>query len=189
MVATTTKDLDLTPFCGSGARYAIGNPFVIGRWKYASDATIVVRIPTDDPESEDLVGVPRNCDSFFVGIDGDGFAAMPEYKPITKDGPCIVCLRSGCLHSGCLHSGTIEPKVKCCECGHEHESQCWNCVGKGSGVLPHHQVICGLSISVKQLHRIGKLPGPVSCKASSAKGQLLLFRFSGGQGVVMEIWT
>jgi hypothetical protein len=193
--------IDLNKFCGEdNCRYSTGSPFVRGKWKYATDGRICIRVPTDEPETDVLN--TRDAASLFTA------RIFPEPWPpadyLQGEIPCADCVDGnmrcekcngdefGC--DECNYTGCAGPKRKC---DHSTICKCIECGGRGivlidcktcNGcglVIGDVGTMVGISfISAHYDRLIRELPNVRYSRASDYRS-MIYFSFDGGEGIVM----
>jgi len=121
-----STEIDLTQWCQDyeSSRFAMDKPCVRNGFKYATDSRAVIRVPTDEPDTD-------TGDKKFP----DAAAIYDKYESIVCDQiwpesfpDCPTCGQSGYeTHYECIvchGEGTQE-----CDLGHDHE--CEECDGEG----------------------------------------------------------
>jgi len=166
--------IDLQPFCepASSDRTAFKMPFSIGEFTYATNGKIIVRVPRRDdvPERDDA---PKNASKLFDENKCAGnFQPLPDFPKPTRE-TCLKCEGGG--------------RCRCDTCGDEHS--CGNCGGDGTVRGEIVKVKIGDQIvSNHWLALIAALPNPTIANALQ-KDHALTFRFDGGDGLLMPMWT
>lgn len=175
-------EIDLQVFClpeDDDTRYpAMQCPFVIGKWKYASDERIIVRVPTDEMETPALHEksgkrlFPKADELPWRHNEFTNWTPWPDVQLEIGTASCTTCNGCGGFDI-CPHCG--EAKRRCDDCG-----------GSGDEKRPCLQVIGAFCIDEVYDAKIRALPdvqfvltNPVAKKAH------VLFRFTGGEGIVM----
>lgn len=124
--------MDITKFCAEeDARYPISKPWVKDGWKYATDARIVVRVPTDEPDSKTQM---YQIVSLFAARPVAGKPATWAIIP-THDGSGVDWEEPACL-------GAAPPEKACkqwgkCGVTSEYDQTCTNTI-KGRAPGPMH---------------------------------------------------
>ena len=124
---TTETEIDLKPFCQTyeSSRFAMDKPFVKNGFKYATDARIIIRVPTDEPDTG--IGEKKFPDPNTVYGPRESIVCDQDWPDSFPD--CPTCgqlgyeIRFECPI--CDGSGYHE-----CDLGHDHE--CEECGGNGS---------------------------------------------------------
>lgn len=201
----TSVQVDLKPFCATySARYALTEPFCHGGFEYATDSAIMIRVPTDKPDSPTFSGDGKQfptAGNYWEMYKPNFKREFCDYFPVDyvdKLAPCLACEATGLAsHELCVKCEG-EGCTECFECGHESEcgecdgdgfvgsGECEVCHGKRELIQPVLQRIGSdkYSIAVKYDRPIRGLPGPVTCRYVASEG-CVPFRFNGGEGIVM----
>ena len=125
-----TNDV-LMQFCDHEAgRYSLQEPWVVGRWRYATDSRIAVRVPTRAHDTQDGKARPSIWELFPTRFPAcrlpwprhDGELAKPE---------CTTC------------KGTGTTTCRCAKCGMQHERPCPSCGGIKKPLEIAGRWICG----------------------------------------------
>lgn len=182
--------IDMEPFCDPDD-VRLRSPWNEGGFSYATDRAIIVRVPTNVPDSPPLDGLGRpnaHVNALFTSQwkDDSDFVPWPhEQCPM-----CETCSGSGFMHTTgtcgeCGGSGSVE--CQCCG----SDTTCEQC--EGDGIVENHPACACLDgftmelnesnhISAKYVRLISTLPG-VKYRNEDNK---ILFRFDGyGQGICM----
>ena len=210
--------IDLTPFCSSdhsvsqSNRYFLSIPWIKDGYQWASDGVIIVRVRTDQPDSELQPLFPENSFQVLKPYDKTLIENMKFELPVqivekvTKQ--CSQCKGLGEITeeecTNCHGSGECE----CGNCGWEHDcgycggtgretphpdevledgKMCSECNGDGSldnSVVEHH----GQFIAGKYYNMIKDLPDvllQVVPEEDILTSTPVYFSFEGGEGLVM----
>ena len=195
MSKLSTEPIDLQPFTGQDARHtSLAAPYILHGYRYATDGTIAVRVPCDEPDSE--VQYPN-----VEALKWEGCASaekpLPPMPPESEwaEGKCSACKGEG--RSACRECWG-EGSYMCPECGQSRE--CDVCYGDGhteedcevcggTGVVRQGPDLsienapdCGL-LHWKHWHKMSALPNVQIGEPTADR--LMAFRFDGGEGVVM----
>jgi hypothetical protein len=200
--------IDMKKFCAPGTggrRKCFFNPFVRGGWKYATDGKIIIRIKTDEPESETGIGITKASCEHVIGLvlECPTSAEMwPKSDGKTQSVKCEICKGYG--KSGVVECPECdgEGEVECYHCGHDME--CEKCFGEGNIVDKNSPVCvsCGgvgqIEIPADQMIKNNVwIGGEYFCKISELPNVRyvpaiepclpLRFFFDGGDGVIMPV--
>ena len=171
------------------SRYDLTKQCVRNGWRYATDARILCRIKTNEPDCEPVR--EDGSKSRFPDVAGvmkpheEAFGFPSEFSTLTRI-PCKVSNDTGLVTVSCDRcggSGICE-----CRCGDEHD--CGYCDGVG-----HDEENCeecwlviapGVRIAAKYEKKIADIPGAVIRHLINGRCSLFLFEFDGmaGQGLV-----
>lgn len=168
--------VDLQPFCGGGtARPYLNTPFSLGKFSYATNGHVLVRVPRRSEFSEFSADVPMNVEGVLKSVGEVKYevraVALPP-KPVIALVPCDECNGTGREHD-----------CRSCEC------DCEGCGGKGQ-VAPDPSVsttVCGLPVNLEYVRLILALPGIEWATSAVAKDRPIGFRFTGGVGCLMPM--
>jgi len=185
--------IDMDKFCGTASSfYLFDRPFVINGYKYATDGSIAIRVPTDEPDTK--------ADTPFPPVDNlpwpiqDGGDDWPDINRLPGSVTCEACDGEG-EHDVETCSFCEDGIVECSKCGAHSECEvccgcdvitepCTHCDdGKITG--PYRQDIYSNIIESKYDDLIRTLPNPKYFGISSPKGGMLKFTFDGGAGIVI----
>lgn len=165
---TTTQVALLASFLANEweIRDGLKLPFKIGRWVYATNGHVAVRVPADTmPEvPERNTTQPKNVadlfDKWHAGVEGE-FLLMPPLPPLVD---CPMCHGTGVVHE---------------EYGPE---QCNNCFGNGHDWTYH--AIGDAGFNLLYLHQLAALP-QARIRTNGMNAAAVLF--DGGQALVMPM--
>lgn len=197
-IACSMTDEEMLPFCDAeSTRYAIGAPFVLDGWKYATDTRVCIRVPCSEPNRQSGEGRFVPADKVFAGFPSGGFSPMGEVVDVKGN---VVCQR-------CAGEGRID-RARCRRCGGagyvycdhcDNENDCRECRGKGltigdlcpeclgKKVIPgiERVTVRGLQFRPLYVTRVLGLPDVVFQVDQQTR---LIFTFAGGgQGILMPI--
>jgi hypothetical protein len=150
----------------------INKPFTHGRFSYATDNKIIVRVPAlkevpyraDSPDARDVESI------FGARVVGGGITL----QPIPKKQPCHHCIGEGyCWCAECRKRNTLL-------------SECRFCWGGNGSVLFNRVVVGNATFSDNQLRRIECLPRLVIW-SNANRMRPALFTFTGGMGAIMPL--
>ena len=195
----TESEINLTPFLDK--EFFGGTPWNFKGFRYATDGRIAVRVPTDEPDSDDLSKQPANGDvtSAFPPI-GDLLGQWSDATPIMRECCCIECEGErevggdkcpGCDGDGEVRCPTCWRNHDCDECGGHgkiNRKRCPRCQGKMVGAFEQavaYRFQTGHAIAAKYYESIARLPNARYGK-KSLLDMPLRFTFDGGDGVVMR---
>jgi hypothetical protein len=172
------------------------HPFTRGKWTYATDGRIAVRVPA-------LEGIPQGevaVENVFTAITSQEFP-LPADIPEPAQEKCSACKGYGkiTICSECDGEGTKE----CDTCGHEEEckscngngtrptagpnaKECDNCDGIGHTIKYISIRLELQSFSDRYLRLIRALPG-IRLFQNVNPGDIATFSFDGGEGVLMPL--
>lgn len=171
MEATT---IDLSLFCDSEVmRYDLSKPFTIDGWRYATDAKICVRVPTDDPSDElkanDLHGRFPDCRTLpwpdAKTRDTLAWMPMPPVPPEAWE----VC--------PCCEGSKVDPDFK--------DEECDFCEGEGRFIKPQDITLSDgeTRIGDEPARKMERLPN----LRLAVIGKYLFFDFDGGEGLLATL--
>lgn len=181
----------LEAFCGEGnTRYAFTKPFVRGGWRSATNGRVLVRVPSNEPDTEG--NWPKTGELFLQKWRKINPVLL--MLPARGEEDCWDCYGTRTRHVECeLCKGNGNCS---CECGHKHK--CGVCAGRGSVKLDgvcfecqgtgkeYQDVKIGwLNCTGRHIARIAQnLPDPRAVAISSGA---VRFEFDGGEGLLMGI--
>jgi len=167
--------VELQKFCENATNCRIKRPFNKGPWTYATNGHIMIRVPLiagfrdDGPNAEKLYDDAMKADGECVAF------AIPALPPVTIDSEeCSKCNGSGSKHDcpGCT-----------CECE--------ECEGAGEVKTNSDKAISvqigKVPFACEYIRLLGELPG--LCLREPAEEKALLFKFDGGEGMLMPLRT
>ena len=169
-------NIDLTPFCRhypTAMWTDIDKPCHIGRWLYATDGHICVRVPAGKTGGTRPKGFPK-CEGLLWPKAADWKAMNPAPMGDTTERtgkmPCPACNGDGYKKNG---------------------HKCKTCKGNGriEGPYLRDLTVSGRTVTIQQkdAEAISKLPGLLL--ATTGRGEMIRFRFKGGQGLLMAVDT
>ncbi len=182
----------LEAFCGEGgSRHAFTKPFVRGGWRNATDGRILVRVPSNEPDTEGKW--PKMGELFLRKWNRINAVALVVPGRGTEE--CRDCYGTRFIHIECCDcegSGSCE----CNDCGDRHK--CAACRGRGvvrtgrdcrvcQGTGKEYQdvKIGWLNCTGRHIARIAQnLPNPRAVEISSGA---VRFEFDGGEGLLRGI--
>lgn len=205
--------IDLTPFCGKDGHYTPSTPWFESGHIYATDGHVCVRVPAEaglGNEAEDdkpkglILGWPTGDETWLP---------WPPVIPIPGEEECPMCGGKRFVHGDqlCRHCEG-GGWCSCRSCGDRHncwhcdgtgkaDTDCPTCRGRGKVETPYaYRQIGPVAIARKYDELIRALPNvqfvmPVSnepwvrTRVSESKvtysARAILFRFDGGEGLVM----
>jgi len=192
--------VDLSVFCGPhpGARYDTEEPFVVGVWRWATNGSIMVRVPAggaDPTRGRRLPDVAA-----FVRLWADSFRRVDKrraWPPFDKDGTEYLCRRcwghgkdiEECEACGGGGWAGINPCPVCRGDGTiaKDKTVCSHCCGAGRLRL---QTVGGATIDEHYWRLISRLPGVYWIETARKQGDPVLFGWTddgGGDGLVMPM--
>lgn len=196
---STTEAIDLQPWCDNGkhprtARYNLDKPFFQGGWQCASNGCWVIRVRADG--ERDSAGTFPRLDDIFVRYAAEAFEPLPlDLVPDMLVQECPACEGSGYHHTKDCLDCDGDGSVECPECGHEDDcdrcdgvgsigcGKCKACDGSKRFEQPHSVDVAGRFINARIYKQLIALP---SIEYAATDGAVV-FRFDGGQAVVMEM--
>ena len=122
----TETEIDLKPFCQTyeSSRFAMDKPFVKNGFKYATDARIIIRVPTDEPDTD--IGETKFPDTEHIYAKYEAVVCDQEWPESFPD--CPTCGQLGyAIQYECM-TCRGEGYQKC-DLWHDHE--CDECYGHG----------------------------------------------------------
>lgn len=197
-----TNTIDFKDFCAKvRTRYDFEKPFVVGKYKVATDGRIFVFAPTIEPAT--LSGRYPNPDNTLAIIDRAIDVSKNSVRPV----PTMMELGLK-LCPKCLGEGRV--KVECKKCGGKHD---WTCEHCGSTIecdkcdddgFVSEDCQCppksrrfkfdGHEFHAKYLPKLEKLPNLLARVARGIGAGIdksdfayMYFKFDGGGGVLMEV--
>lgn len=159
--------VDLKSFCGDElARPYLHKPFSIGKFTFATDGRLMVRVPRQDgvPEHD---GPIKNANKPFDKIRESTTFSRPEFAvPSLDDEECLTCEGHGYEHD------CPDCSCRCVKCG-------------GTGIAKASITYDGINFDAAYFAKVLAIPG---VELSSARdGEPLFFRFDGGVGALMPL--
>jgi hypothetical protein len=164
------ENIDLLRFCDKdeSTQYAMSQPWVMGKWKYATDRKILIRVPTDEADTVFTGRQPPPAGGLFVERITTQPLPWPSREYFRADQRCPQCLGKG--------------EIGCDEC---NRMNCMVCNGSKS----FEQDICLFLgenlIAPKYDALIRELPDVRYFPAKYSKH--IPFIFTGGEGRVMGL--
>ena len=162
--------VDLQQFCADGtSRYNFHRPFVKGGFLWATDARILVRVHSDEPDTVPEHGKFPNV----MAVWEPGFDSAGEFVPLPNlRYELVACEECG----GC-------GRYICPTC--EHEDDCSECDGSGEVFSPCWLKIGANSFAAELIDKLKRLPG-ISVVIQGADGfkKPMSFRFDGAEGLI-----
>ena len=160
--------LDLMQFCErNGMRLWMAEPFGVGKYTYASNGVILVRVPRSDWPSADLPSevLPASFPQVLEWLDGSpAMAPLPAIPPGPFYTRCLWCAGSGEVES----------------------DECDECDGEGVIEKYTYYRFGTRSFNARYLRRIKALPDSrLAIKGPKMDGAL--FTFTGGRGLLMPV--
>lgn len=212
-MAETIKEIPWEMFCeGYGSppsRYLdIDSPFIHEGFKYATDSRIAIRVPATGECWDTENRIPKSITKVGWHLaEGANWRPWPEREqPVAgesikcnrcngKGGVkfshwCAKCQGSGAVIEECPHCGHDMDEEECDRCdgkGVYFRDQCGYCGGRGEGELLKGQPVGLARISGDYDDRIRQLPGPIEYVPPKSDDGAILFRFDGGEGVIMPL--
>ena len=183
---TTENTIDLSIFC-EPQQPRLATPWVVDGWLYATNCCIAARVPTTEANSPSLERGKRPDLPVLFRV---FVATVSEWQAFPHVEQCKRCNGKGTAFGRCSYcKGTGEHE---CECGHSHE--CPDCGGEGELDQPCdcvHSSVDPIQLGAAWIKRrfaqlICRLPEPEYLPQPQAL-ERVLFRFAGGQGIVMPI--
>ncbi len=169
---TTTPDI--TPFVSQDeTRLGICFPFALGGWLYATDGRCCVRIPTDQPDSENdpekRLTIPKSAPELFDGFNVDGLepVEIPALVGANRR-ECEACAGDRQCDMGHMHT--------CDHCDGDCFIETWPTIEIGPA-----------RFSERFISKMVKLPGLKFYPRPEPEHSC--FTFDGGQGLLMPIRT
>jgi hypothetical protein len=163
--------IDLMKFCGDKKhRVAIGEPFSLGEWSYATDGHILIRVPRriDIPEREKVPDVER---IWPKGVETTFRSPKVTVLPPKEEVDCDICDGRGFKHD-------------CPDC----TCECEEC--NGTGLLSKDKRLAvpvgHVTIAMRYARALLELPA-LELSVSPAGAPVLQFRFDGGDGILTTI--
>lgn len=162
--------IDLSRFCGDGmGRYSLSEPWIRNGYGHATDGTIMVRIPSTEPDTAGKL--PPELEAFAKPI-GEHLPWPPGNAPCDKCGdtgniPCKECGGGGV----------------CDKCG---EGECHQCHGSGKGgkCAECATKLGARLVNVKYHRLVASLP---NVRYEVKDNDCIRFIFDGGDGAVMAM--
>lgn len=212
-MAVTTKEIPWEMFCegyaSAPSRYLdIEKPFVWQGYKYATDSRIAVRVaaPGEFESLEEGRRIPKSIVNVGWHLaEGATWEPWPERASATVERECprckgrgtvgyshhcATCGGSGAIIEECPHCGHDMDEEECEHCdgkGEFYRYSCSYCDGKGEGELLKEQPVGLARIAGDYDDRIRRLPGPIEYVPPKTDDGAILFRFDGGEGVIMPL--
>ncbi len=191
--------IDLKAFCRENYRYKIDVPFVQVAerpYTFATDASICIRVPTDDlPEVESIGKLPNAC-GLPWSREGTVWKPWPAQKTeLASDTTCPACHGAQAICRICRKE--YDPDDMCKHIITDYERNylnCSVCKGFGYGIFPGLQKVREVFVDADYDRKIRtKLPGVEyrisTCKINGDPQELVHLRFDGGQGMLMPVKT
>lgn len=165
------SEVDLKQFC-SEDRFGLLNPFSIGKFTYASNGHIMVRVPRrDDVQENSAAPSHEKVERYFIGFDPSLFQ---PHQAIDIPENHVVCL--DCDGSGKEHH--------CKNC----DFPCDSCDGSGVlvGQIGRISVCIGAAyFDAEYVRLIQSLPNLKVVVPSTKEDIAMPFSFDGGEGCLM----
>lgn len=161
--------IPMQDFCGDLRRYR--RPFVMGGFLWATDARVLVRVPSDGPDSTPDEGITfPNAPAIF----NSSFQEAGRFVPLrNREFEMEMCL-------DCCG----EPLPPCGACG--CHPACKQCGGSGSVVSDRNVRLGAALVSPKYWRLLASLPGCQVVLPKKGQGDdPISVRFDGGQGLWM----
>ena len=161
--------IDLQPFCGNEweIRDWMRYPWVQDGWMYATNGHLAVRVPSQEPDTEQP-GTrirPRNIADLFRKHVTDGQGEFFPFGLLPPTRPCTVCGGVGFVEE---------------EDGPEACINCW-----GDKVDFTYHPVCDSGFSLAYLHKLDALP-MVRIRTSGPQNAAALI-FDGGEALLMPM--
>lgn len=183
-MTTEEKIAMLQSFCSTdSSRPRLHSPFTQGEHTYATDGSVLIRIPAIaeiGPRDDAPAGA---AGSLFIDAAEDfakgEFKALPSVDVVA----CRFCEGAGKIKQvRCGHCGNWT-KIPV-ECPYE------SCDGKGNAPANSNGVLFGTQmINPYYVWKLSGLPGIVIANASKSWADPLAFKFDGGEGLLMPMRT
>lgn len=197
--------IDLMQFCGRPdqlPRYDVTLPHMLGGHTFATDTKVCVRVAADPLDAVQNEGRPPPFHSLpWRHDDLRGWRTLPAPRPLlADDSNCPACEGTG-------NRGGV-PDAKCDECGgcgaiggrgcnechrtgrrRPGTEACLACGGKAVGVFPSVVEVGGQFYAVELYEKVARLGGEyvTGPKVAGSPHGVMMFRFDGGEGMLMPI--
>lgn len=165
---------DMKQYCGRDPNYDyLHAPFSQGEFTYATDGSIMVRVPKIDAAGPCRRSKPLNVDGPLKGIESAKFTPINVSMP-PKAEDNIVC--PDCEGRGRMH------ECRDCTC------TCRTCneTGTVSSEARTSTEVSGVLFSLGYLRKVVELPNVRVC-VQQGDGKPMLFQFDGGIGALMPL--
>lgn len=188
--------INLQEFCNREQEY-FGKPFSVGKYTYATDQVIVIRIPRVEGFSENKVF--PNVVTIFKNLPSvKNFIDIPAYE--NHEIFCKECMGEGSI-SECLKCGGTG-KVDCFECGQSMDckdcdgtgkvpngpKECDVCGGTGTMIASQYiEISNGVDVSSYYLELLKGLPNIKLSDECQNWMVPVYFKFDGGDGLLMPL--
>ena len=164
-----TMTIDITTFCAieSEIRDWMRFPWNAGKWTYATNGHLIVRVPTDEPDTErgDKKLRPNNVGALFKKHLTDGEGEFLVFPPLPPTALCQMCGGTGIVNEG------------------DGPDVCMNCWG--TKVDFTYQPIGDAGFNLHYLHLLAALP-QARIRVDGTKNPAAVI-FDGGQALVMPM--
>lgn len=184
--------IDLQKFCSPNSwRVEFVAPFSVGKYTYATNGCICVRVPRIDGYREPGIGLNvNNIDEMMVK--NQRMVPLPPIPPGPHYRRCHSCIGGGKQKCGLCHgSGEVE-----CDMGHMHDCPecdgdsspdgiCEECGGEEVVVQQNMPVRIGPRIINANLLRLITDFQDVQLSVEGERETAMYFHFTGGDGVIM----
>jgi hypothetical protein len=161
--------IDLMPFCGNEheIRDWMRFPWVANKWQYATNGHLIVRVPSDEADTEqgDKKLRPNNVADLFKRHLTDGEGEFLLFPPLPPCEPCPVCDGTGIVDE--------EHGPECC-------INCW-----GTKVDFTYRPLGDAGYSLHYLHLLAALP-QARIRTDGVKNPAAII-FDGGQALLMPM--
>lgn len=186
--------MDLKPFCGKSK--AISEPFSGGEYSYATDGSIIIRVPV---QAETTKEVPDGLGYGFPSFDHDLITSWLDMPVLpTNKITCEKCNGTGkeetcheCNGDGILtfESDYNTYEVECERCGgngKNDEIPCDECEGEGKIPEVPYVKLDSVCLGIKYLELLKDLPDIKFAIVSKDRSEPVRFKFAGGVGLLMQ---
>lgn len=195
--------MDLQRFCHPSSEYNIDKPFSRGKWTYATDGRIAIRVPRVEGYDQDKG--PKNIEQMFSYAEKRGVAVwqgLPEFKLVVKE--CSWCGGRGHIKH-CPAFGN--PDIKCgngdwkkcnrynddctigCAPSDKGAATCTECFGSGTEKVNDGPIMIGAEGKTKvnaiYLDMICDLPKVQIAPHDGTS--FFRITFDGGEGILMPM--
>ena len=161
----------LMPFCSKDeSRPMLSAPFTIGKFTYATDGRVCVRVPDFPAPPMDIQGPQVAATLEWETAPRTIAVELPEEIPCDRTVDCTTCGGGG---------------IHVCPCGDTHP--CGDCEGDGKMIQCDKGVEVGkMFLGESYLRKLAALPG-LKLYDNGGVVDVVYFTFDGGEGLLMPM--